>query len=327
MRHAEVLTTQCPQHKPSARVLYHIKMDPFRLAQPVEEVEFAAPAPTTFDAPSAAAGALVGAQPEWESKCCTISVRVPVGGETVIKSETIQNALCAAMGEEPSAVIHPTGFHIVGAQSHNPSGVPVGIDISGTTKTAVHIGEDASVQAFSGIMANRFHPIGDTSAPLVGVKVDPEAKAQRVAVAQKWAGVQAKDLLRGVQQMTSAKVGTDSNPVTQFAVPIAIPVGEGEDQTMVQQPLAWCIERNMAQLGDQVTMGAMPSSNGQMVDHFFIGQEAMESIVGATTQNVFGAQSLEDVTISAKALEPYTGSDCVTIGLRVDADLLNFYKQ
>lgn len=299
-------------------------MDPFTTAEATEPVPVATPAATTFETPSAAASALVGAQPEWETHSCQISVAVPVGGKTTISSKTLQTALCAAMGQEDAGIVHPVSYQIVGAQSHNPSGVPVGINISGTTKTAVHIGSDAKVQSFSGIMANRFHPIGDSTAPLVGVQLGAEAKQERVAIAQKWAGVQAKDLLKGVQQMTSAKVG-DEVPETRFAVPIALTAEDGE--TVQQQPLAWCVERNLNALQDQVTMAALPDALGRPVDHFIIGKQAMESIVGATTENVFGAQTLKDVTISAQPLEPYTGNDAITIGLRVNADLLNFYKE
>lgn len=297
-------------------------MDPFSTAQTVEQAAASAPAPTTFSTPSAAAEMLVGAQPQWEPKSCLISVNVPVGGETAISSETIQSALSAMAGEQ-AGIMHPTSFQIVGAQSHNPSGVPIGINISNTMKTAVHIDADSSVQAFSGIMANRFHPTADTCCPMVGVEVNGEAaRAERVAIAQKWAGVKPQDLLTGVQQMTSARVAGQEPEIT-FAVPVAYQAGE--EGNMVQQPLAWCIERNMANLGDQVKMATMPTSSGVPVDHFLIGKEAMESIVGATTQNVFGAQTLEDITISAQPLGPYSGKDTVTIGLRVNVDELTFF--
>jgi hypothetical protein len=295
-------------------------MDPFSTAQTVDQAAASAPAPTTFSTPSAVAEMLVGAQPQWEPKSCLISVNVPVGGETTISSETIQNALSAMTGEQ-AGIMHPTAFHIVGAQSHNPSGVPIGINISNTMKTAVHIDADSSVQAFSGIMANRFHPTADTCCPMVGVEVNDQARADRVAIAQKWAGVKPQDLLTGVQQMTSARVA-GQEPETTFAVPVAYQAGE--EGNMVQQPLAWCIERNMANLGDQVKMATMPTSSGVPVDHFLIGKEAMESIVGATTQNVFGAQTLEDITISAQPLGSYSGEAAVTVGLRVDAEELTF---
>mgnify|MGYP001282700515 CR=1 FL=1 len=300
-------------------------MDPFNSATESEPAEVAAPAATTFDAPSAVASALIGAEPEWQQHSCNISVRVPVGGETTIESDTLQKALCAAMGQENiSSVVQPTGFTIVGEMSHNPSGVPIGINISNCTRTAVHIGDDGQHQVFSGIMANRFHPVGSSTAPLVGVKVGAEMRSERELIAQKWAGVQMNDLLRGVQQLSAAKIGDEEKPQTQFAVPIAIPTADGE--TMCQQPLGWCIERNLKHFGEQVKMAAMPTSNGRMVDHFIIGQPAMENILEATSQNVFGAQSLDDVVISAQPLESYSGSDVITVGLKVNADLLNFMK-
>lgn len=286
-----------------------------------------APSATTFDAPSVAAAALVGAQPEWQEHQCCMAVKVPVNGETTISAKAVQRALCAAMGqpeqEEVSAVVQPTGFSIIGEHSENPTGVPIGINISGTSKTHLHVGAKGEEQAFSGLLSSRFHPSGASFAPLVGLKIGAEARADRVAIAQKWAGVRPSDLLAGVQQMTSAKTA-DGKSQTQFAVPIAIPDGNGG---VKQQPLAWAIERNVGNPGLDFNVGALPNAEGQMVDHFMIGQEAMESIVGATTTNVFGAQALDDITISAKALGPApAGDQVVTVGLRVNADMLNFLQ-
>ena len=48
----------------------------------------------------------------------------------------------------------------------------------------------------------------------------------------------------------------------------------------------------------------------------------MTNITGATHQAVWGSRETNDITVSAKALGPVTGDRVVTIGLRVDADVL-----
>jgi hypothetical protein len=138
------------------------------------------------------------------------------------------------------------------------------------------------------------------------------------------AGVKQDDLLVGVQQMVSKDA--QGNTATKFAVPLMIPAGAPAEDGVVamkQQPLAWCIERNSAALGDRVQIAALPMEEGPVADHFLIGSQAMEEIVGATHQAVWGNRSANDITISAKPLGNVTGEKTVTVGLRVDADVLS----
>ena len=137
------------------------------------------------------------------------------------------------------------------------------------------------------------------------------------------AGVTPDHLLVGVQQMVSKNAQGVSQ--TNFAVPLMTPVGEPSDdgtQTLQQQPLAWCIEKNRATLGDRVSIVTMPTPAGPPMDHFMLDEETMTNITGATHQAVWGSRETNDITVSAKALGPVTGDRVVTIGLRVDADVL-----
>ena len=137
--------------------------------------------------------------------------------------------------------------------------------------------------------------------------------------------------MTGVREITT-KIGGKSQK--EYAIPIAIPaVGgkageEGDEQSTVafkQQPLAWIAERNRAQFGEQMKVSQMSDpTTGAPVDHIMLGEEAMAELVGATHSTVFGNQAIDDLVISAKALGPISGDDFVNIGLRVDADVLNF---
>lgn len=292
-----------------------------------ETVMIAAPSQTTYDAPSNLASQLIGAQPSWEQTSCMMHVKVPLGGQTTVSSDALQTSLCASAGIDndmaASVVVHPTAFQIVGSQSQNPTGEAVGINISNTAKSAMHIDAGSKVQAFSGILSSQFHPSGTTEVPLAGVKVGEEARATRAAIAAKWVGIRQEDLMTGVQQMQGAKVD-GKMPQPQFAIPIATICAEtGEAK---QQPLAWAVERNQQVMADQVTMGQMPMGpDNTPTDCFFVGAKAMEAIVGATTENVFGAQKVGDLVISAHALGDNDGGH-VTLGLRCNADVLSFVR-
>ena len=178
---------------------------------------------------------------------------------------------------------------------------------------------------FSAVIASRYHPTGEQVMPHIACGADAEARlAERAEVAAKWAGVTPENLLVGVQQMSHNDGGVIAK---RYAIPIAV-AGEADEEgnvTFAQQPLAWIAERNMEGLGDEIKVAQMPDfKTGAMVDHFVVGEQAMQQIVGATHQRVFGDQAVEDLTVSAKALGPVTGDNVVNIGLRVQADVLNF---
>ncbi len=242
MRHAEVLTTHGFKRKPSACAHRHDTMDPFNTAQPAEEVEIAAPAPTTFLKPRAPSPERSWApSPNGSPRrapfpsACLWAVRPP-------SSPRRSRLLCAPpWARSPAPSSTPPASTLWGRRAQ-----PLGC-----ARRYRHFRhhQDGRARWRGRVRAGVFRHHGQPLPPHWR-HIGPRSSASRstpsprpsVAVAQKWAGVQAKDLLRGVQQMTSAKVGDKASATTQFAVPIAIPAGEGGDQTMVQQPLAWCIE-------------------------------------------------------------------------------------
>lgn len=200
---------------------------------------------------------------------------------------------------------------------------------SGTAKTAAHIDADGH-SMFSAVIADRYHPVGEQVMPHLNVGEDAEKHLQeRADIAAKWAGIKPDDILTGVREINTPIGGKMEK---EYAIPIAIPVtreaGEDEEQTPVafkQQPLAWIAERNRAQFGEQMKVAQMfdPITKAP-VDHILLGEEAMNELVGATHSTVFGSQGIDDLIVSAKALGEITGPKYVNIGLRVDADILNF---
>lgn len=202
---------------------------------------------------------------------------------------------------------------------------------SGTAKTAAHVDADGH-SMFSAVIADRYHPVGEQVMPHMNVGANAEEYLQeRAAVAAKWAGIKPDDILTGVREI-STKIGGKMQK--EYAIPIAIPVSseavEGEDGEQApvafkQQPLAWIAERNRAQFGDQMKVAQMADPvTGASVDHITLGEQAMQELVGATHATVFGNQAIDDLIVSAKALGAVTGPKYVNIGLRVDADVLNF---
>ena len=301
--------------------------DPFEQAQTSTMAE---PSQTTFAAPSASA--LIGASSEWTQTGCHMTVEVPVNGEAVISSKAIDKALATSVGAKgDEVVVMPTGFQIIGAHCCNPTGASVGLKISGAVEPHLHIGSQAGDEGehFSAVLSSRYHPVGDFKIARKSVETDQADLAARVEIAQKWAGVKPDDLLVGVKKMVS--VGSDGKDNVSYAVPLVVAKGEVETDPVtgeksveyVQQPLAWCMERNAGGLQGQMTISAMPDAGGNSVDHMICGEKTMQEVIGATHQAVWGARDLNDVVISAKSLGVVTGDKTITVGLRVDADVLS----
>lgn len=297
--------------------------DPFSAT---EEAPMVAASATTFANPSSHADALTNAKAEWTPCSALVSVNVPVGGEAKISADTINTALLATIGRDADkSVVSTRAYTVVGEQSCNPTGARVGINVSGTAKTAAHVDADGH-QMFSAVIASRYHPVGEQVMPHISCGADNEVRlAERAAVAQKWAGVKPDNLLVGVQKMQSNEEGAICS---RYAIPLAVATGapaEDGEVTFAQQPLAWIAERNMAAFGDKMKVAQMPDfKTGAMIDHFVVGEEVMQDLVGATHSAVWGDQAVQDLVVSAEALGPVTGDSTVNIGLRVDADVLNF---
>ncbi len=198
---------------------------------------------------------------------------------------------------------------------------------SRTAKTAAHVTADGH-EMFSAVIASRYHPTGEQVMPHIACGADADTRlTERAAVAAKWAGVKPEDLLVGVQEMKNSD--GQGNISKRYAIPVATAAGEPNAETgevvFAQQPLAWIAERNMASIGEHMKIAQMPDvQTGALVDHFIVGEQAMQELIGATHSAVFGDQAVTDLVVSAKALGPVTGDEIVNIGLRVDADVLNF---
>lgn len=96
-------------------------VDPFSTTEPSQ---------TTFAAPSEHAEAFAGAKAEWTPASALVSVRVPLGGQATIPSNTIKTALLATIGRKADeSVVSTRAYTIVGEQSCNPTGARVGIDV------------------------------------------------------------------------------------------------------------------------------------------------------------------------------------------------------
>ena len=302
--------------------------DPFHQA---ETATMAEPSQTTFAAPSASA--LLGANSEWAQTGCHMTVEVPIDGSATISSKAINRALATSVGSKSGdeVVVMPTGFQIIGAHCCNPTGSAVGLKISGAVEPHLHIGSKAGDEGehFSAVISSRFHPVGDFKVARKSAETDQEDLAARVEIAQKWAGVKPDDLLVGVKKMVSKD--SSGQEVVSYAVPLVVARGDVETDPVtgeksveyVQQPLAWCMERNAAGLEGQMTISSMPDMGGNSVDHMICGEKTMQEVIGATHQAVWGAQDLNDVTISAKSLGAVTGDKTITVGIRVDADVLS----
>lgn len=297
------------------------------MSDPFEMATIEAPAcSTTFENPSSTS--LVGANGVWATTGCNMTMEIPIGEKATITSDVVRRSLAASIGAPlgENVVISPTSYRIIGSHCCNPTGASIGLHINGTEKPHAHLGARGGEPAFySAVLSNRYHPTGDFEVPITAARNDNESLEARVQIAQKWAGVKPDQLMTGVSQMVQKN--EDGESVVTYAVPLVTAHGEPDEfgnQPMTQQPLAWCIERNRDALKDHISIHQLPTgARGIVADQFLVPKDIMENIISATHATVWGNHEADDITVSAEALGPVTGERTVTVGLRVEADVLS----